>query len=94
MFSPHQANAKVDPKTLIVVRRTLDEFGLMERRQFKTLAHQNSSCWLRWLLRNRSHQAVAAEGKAGLAEAGLPAGAGTEAASSRWPGRSSALPIH
>jgi predicted RNA binding protein YcfA (HicA-like mRNA interferase family) len=43
MFPPHRANAKVDPKTLIVVRRTLDEFGLMERQQFEALAHQNSS---------------------------------------------------
>jgi hypothetical protein len=42
MFPPHRANAQVDPKTLIVVRRTLDEFGLMKRRQFEALAHQNS----------------------------------------------------
>ena len=43
MFPPHRVNAKVDQQTLIVVRKTLDEFGLMEREQFETLAHKNSA---------------------------------------------------
>jgi predicted RNA binding protein YcfA (HicA-like mRNA interferase family) len=41
MFPPRRANARVDQKTMIVVRKTLDEFGLMEREQFQTLAHQS-----------------------------------------------------
>jgi len=43
MFPPPRANAKVDPKTITVVRKTLDEFGLMERDQFESLAHKNST---------------------------------------------------
>jgi predicted RNA binding protein YcfA (HicA-like mRNA interferase family) len=43
MFPPHRAHEKVDQQTLIVVRKTLDEFGLMERSQFETLAHRNAS---------------------------------------------------
>jgi predicted RNA binding protein YcfA (HicA-like mRNA interferase family) len=43
MFPPHRGNESVDEKTMIVVRRTLDEFGLMEREQFETLAHRNGS---------------------------------------------------
>jgi predicted RNA binding protein YcfA (HicA-like mRNA interferase family) len=42
MFPPHRVNEKVDPKNLIVVRKTLDEFGLMEREQFETVSHRNS----------------------------------------------------
>jgi predicted RNA binding protein YcfA (HicA-like mRNA interferase family) len=41
MFPPHRANEKVDPKTLLVVRKTLDEFGLMERERFESLAHKH-----------------------------------------------------
>jgi hypothetical protein len=43
MLPPHRAGEQVDPKTMIVVRRTLDEFGLMEREQFETLAHMNGT---------------------------------------------------
>jgi predicted RNA binding protein YcfA (HicA-like mRNA interferase family) len=43
MFPPHRANEKIDQKTEIVVRKVLDEFGLMEREQFENLAHKNSS---------------------------------------------------
>ena len=41
MFPPHRASEKVDPKTEIVVRKTLDEFGLMEREQFEDLWHKH-----------------------------------------------------
>jgi predicted RNA binding protein YcfA (HicA-like mRNA interferase family) len=41
MFPPHRVNEVVDEKTAIVVRRTLDEFGLMDRKQFESLAHKN-----------------------------------------------------
>lgn len=43
MFPPHRANEQVDAKTLIVVRKTLDEFGLMERERFEDLAHKHSA---------------------------------------------------
>lgn len=43
MFPPHRPNEKVDETTRIVVRRTLYEFGLMERAQFENLSHQNGS---------------------------------------------------
>ncbi len=39
MFPPHRLNEKVDESTRLVVRRTLDEFGLMERAQFESLSH-------------------------------------------------------
>ncbi len=42
MLPPHRASEKVDEKTFIVVRKTLDEFGLMERARFEGLAHKNS----------------------------------------------------
>jgi predicted RNA binding protein YcfA (HicA-like mRNA interferase family) len=35
MSPPHRTDEKVDQKTEIVVRKTLDEFGLMEREQFE-----------------------------------------------------------
>jgi predicted RNA binding protein YcfA (HicA-like mRNA interferase family) len=47
MLPPHRMNDQVDEKTSIVVRRTLDEFGIMERRQFESLAHKNGSWYLR-----------------------------------------------
>jgi predicted RNA binding protein YcfA (HicA-like mRNA interferase family) len=43
MLPPHRVNEQVDEKTTIVVRRTLDEFGLMERKQFESLSHKNGS---------------------------------------------------
>jgi len=43
MFPLHRVSEKVDQKTSIVVRKTLDEFGLMEGEQFETLSHKNSS---------------------------------------------------
>lgn len=43
MLPPHRFNEKVDEKTRIVVRRTLDEFGLMGREQFEELWHNNGS---------------------------------------------------
>ncbi|HYT92576.1 MAG TPA: type II toxin-antitoxin system HicA family toxin [Gemmataceae bacterium] len=39
MFPPRRPNAPVDQKYLIVLRRHLDEFGLMERAEFEKLAH-------------------------------------------------------
>jgi len=43
MFPPRPAREQVDQKTLIVVRKTLDEFGLMERQAFENIAHQTTS---------------------------------------------------
>jgi predicted RNA binding protein YcfA (HicA-like mRNA interferase family) len=43
MVPPHRANEKLDPKTLVVVRKTLDEFGIMERERFESLSHENCS---------------------------------------------------
>jgi predicted RNA binding protein YcfA (HicA-like mRNA interferase family) len=43
MFPPRRAQEKVDQKTEIVVRKTLDEFGLMERDQFEDRAHKTTS---------------------------------------------------
>jgi predicted RNA binding protein YcfA (HicA-like mRNA interferase family) len=42
MFPPRPPRDKVDQKYLIVLRRHLDEFGLMQRDDFEKLAHVHS----------------------------------------------------
>jgi hypothetical protein len=39
-FPPHRTKEKVDKMTEIVIRKTLDEFSLMEREQFEELWHK------------------------------------------------------
>jgi predicted RNA binding protein YcfA (HicA-like mRNA interferase family) len=39
MFPPRRPTDRVDEKYLIVLRRHLDEFGLMERAEFEKAAH-------------------------------------------------------